>query len=94
VTLQWATVGELRPNEVYYITVEDVTCGCALVKTYTTLETKLIVPLELRPTETSPHIFRWNVNTARQRNVGENTPPVFEPSGVSSPDRYFSWVGP
>lgn len=93
-TLQWAAVGELRPDEFYYVTVEDVTCGCALIKNYATLDNKFIVPAEMRPNDSTPHLFRWNVTTVRQLNLGEAAPPMYEPAGASSPNRGFIWAGP
>jgi LysM repeat protein len=94
ITLQWAAVGQLHPAEFYYVTIEDVSCGCAQVKSYAMLENKFIVPVEMRPTEAAPHLFRWNVTTVRQRNFGANTPPVYDAAGAVSPNRGFIWAGP
>lgn len=92
ITLQWTSVGELRVGEFYYVTVEDVTCGCARSEQFATLETKYIVPDALRPTETS--LFRWTVTTVRQRNFGETGNPIYDSAGATSPNRYFIWNSP
>lgn len=94
ITLQWTSVGELRVGEFYYVTVEDVTCACAKIEQFATLETKYIVPESLRPTETEPHLFRWTVTTVRQRNFGETGNPVYDSAGATSPNRYFIWNSP
>lgn len=94
ITLQWASVGELRPGEFYYVTVEDVTCGCAKIEQYATLETKHIIAESLRPTATQPHLFRWTVTTVRQRNFGETGNPIYDSAGATSPNRYFIWNSP
>jgi LysM repeat protein len=93
VTLQWASVGELQPNESYYVVVEDVTCRCArFYKQYVT-ETKLIVPQDYRPNEAAPHLFRWNVTTVRQTNAGAPGQPIYDPAGATSTDSDFIWSG-
>ncbi len=91
VTLQWVSVGELRPGEFYYVTVEDVTCQCARVQSWTATETKFILPAEFRPTDAAPHLFRWNVGTVRQRSGAEGGQPVYDPAGAPSSDRGFIW---
>ncbi len=93
VTLQWASVGELRPGEFYYVTVEDVTCNCAHVQSWPTTETKLIIPADFRPTDAEPHIFRWNVGTVRQRGGADGGQPAYDPAGATSSNRDFIWPG-
>ncbi|MGH2524200.1 MAG: LysM peptidoglycan-binding domain-containing protein, partial [Anaerolineales bacterium] len=53
VTLQWASVGELRTGEFYMVVIEDITCACGNIEKLTTSETKLIVPPELRAADGS-----------------------------------------
>jgi LysM repeat protein len=93
VTLQWASVGELQPNEAYSVVVEDVTCRCARFYKQTVTETKLIVPEDYRPTEAAPHLFRWSVTTVRQENPGAAGQPVYDPAGATSADSDFIWAG-
>lgn len=92
VTLQWASVGSLRPDEYYYVEVEDVTCNCAGFHRQATTETRLIVPTALRPADGSVHIYRWTVTTVRRRPDTEAAP-VYDPAGLTSPHRVFSWSG-
>jgi LysM repeat protein len=92
VTLQWTSVGTLRPNEYYYVEVEDVTCNCAAVRPHATTETKWIVPEDFRPTDGAVHIYRWTVTTVRQRPDTE-AQPVYDPAGATSAHRVFSWGG-
>jgi LysM repeat protein len=92
VTLQWTSVGTLRPDEYYYVEVEDVTCNCAAFRRQATIETKWILPDDFRPTDGSIHIYRWTITTVRQRPETEAAP-VYDPAGTTSPHRVFSWTG-
>jgi LysM repeat protein len=93
VTLQWATVDILRENEVYFITVVDATCNCARELRVTTTANRLIVPVDLRPAEPLPHVFRWTVVVARQTGVDSRGQAIFEPAGATSLERTFTWTG-
>ena len=66
ITLQWASVGELRENEAYAVTIEDVTEGNARKLVEYVKDTKFIVPESFRPTSTTPHVFRWSILPVRQ----------------------------
>jgi hypothetical protein len=91
--LQWAAVGELRPNEAYAVTVEDVTAGSTIVEYVT--DTKYILPDEARPADNIPHIFRWSILPVRQIGSDqESGKPVWEPAGEVSAQRVFSWFVP
>jgi LysM repeat protein/ribosomal protein L40E len=93
VTLQWASIGTLRENEAYQVTVLDVTSsqGRRLVEYVT--DTKFIVPTSFRPNDNLPHVIRWWVTTVRQNGVDEQGQPVYESAGTASEERVFSWVG-
>jgi LysM repeat protein/ribosomal protein L40E len=93
VTLQWASIGTLRDNERYQITVEDVTTGQGPRVTDYVSDTKYIVPTSMRPSDNLAHIFRWWVTTARQTGVDEQGQPIWESAGAISEKRVFSWVG-
>ncbi len=54
VTLQWASVGVLRENEAYAVTVEDVTEGQGRKIVEYVTDTKLIVPSTFRPNDRHP----------------------------------------
>jgi LysM repeat protein len=91
ITLQWASVGELRQNESYAVTIEDVTAGTKKVDYVT--DTKYIVPVDLRPTDAAPHSFRWSILPVRQVGSAKDTgQPVWEPAGSVSAQRVFSWI--
>ncbi len=94
ITLQWASVGELRDNEAYAVTIEDVTEGNARRLVEYVKENKLIVPQSFRPTSTTPHVFRWSVLVVRQTGTDKDTGnPIWEPAGAVSAQRVFSWIG-
>jgi LysM repeat protein len=94
ITLQWAAVAQLRPDEYYQVTVEDVTEGSGtrrLVEVVT--DTKYIVPLSFRPVETVPHILRWWVTTVRQTGSNDAGDPIYVAAGAISIRRDFTWSG-
>lgn len=91
ITLQWASVGEMRQNEAYAVTIEDVTLGTKRVDYVT--DTKYSLPAEIRPTDGTPHTFRWSVLPVRQIGSSKDTgQPVWEPAGSVSTQRVFSWL--
>lgn len=92
VTLQWASVGTLRNNESYGVTLEDVTAGQGKQVSYVP-DTKFIVPASLRPSGNSPHVFRWWVITVRQVGTDKEGNPLWEVAGASSAPRDFVWSG-
>lgn len=96
VTLQWASIGTLRDNEAYQVTVEDTTAinqGVSLRITEYVTDTKFIIPTSFRPTDNQAHVIRWWVTTVRQTGVDEQGQPVYESAGAVSVERVFSWVG-
>ncbi len=93
ITLQWSSVGTLRENEVYAITVEDVTSGGEKKVVEYTNETKFIVPVELRPMDNRPHVFRWWVVTVRQTDTTDDGQAVYTVYGQISDLRVFAWSG-
>lgn len=94
ITLQWASVGELRQNEAYAVTVIDITDGNQRKLVEYVTDTKFIVPESFRPAATNPHIFYWTVLPVRQTGTDKETGlPVWEPAGDVSAQRSFSWTG-
>jgi len=91
ISLQWASVGTLRENEAYAITVEDVTGGEGRKIVQYVTDTKYIVPASFRPNDTIPHIIRWTVVAVRQTKTGTDGQPVYEPAGSVSTPRTFIW---
>ena len=93
ITLQWASVGELRANEAYAVTVEDLTAGEGRKIVEYVTDTKFIIPDELRPAAGTPHIFRWTVLPVRQIGTDKDSGnPIWEPGGPVSIIRTFSWT--
>jgi hypothetical protein len=93
VTLQWSSIGTLRDNEAYQITIEDVTSGQGLHRTDYVTDTKYIVPASFRPNDNLAHVIRWWVTTVRQNGVDEQGQPIYDSAGAVSEKRVFSWTG-
>jgi len=92
ITLQWAAVADLRENELYRVTVEDLTAGNGRILVEYVRETRFILPTSFRPTDTTPHIIQWSVSVARLINSGASNP-IYEEAGFLSEKRVFSWIG-
>jgi LysM repeat protein len=93
ITLQWASVGALRDNESYVITIEDVTEGAGRRLVDYVTDTKYIIPTSFRPKDNVPHIFRWWISTVRQTGSDDQGQPVWASGGALSLQRVFSWQG-
>lgn len=93
VTLQWASIGTLRENEAYQVTVEDVTEGQGRRTTEYVTDTKFIVPTNFRPKDNLAHIMRWWVVSVRQTGTDEQGEPIYDTAGATSEKRTFSWMG-
>lgn len=93
VTLQWSSIGTLRDNEAYQITIEDVTSGQGRRFTEYVTDTKFIVPTSFRPNDNLAHVIRWWVTTVRQNGVDEQGQPIYDSAGAISEKRVFTWVG-
>lgn len=93
VTLQWASVGTLRENEAYEVTIIDVTEGEGRKLVSYVTDTKFIVPASFRPNDAAPHVLRWTVVAVRQVDTDDEGRPVYEPGGAISVPRAFTWSG-
>jgi len=93
VILQWASVGSLRDNERYQITIEDVTGGTGRKLTQYVTDTKFIVPVTFRPQDNSSHIMRWWVLAVRQTSTDDQGNPIWSTAGAASAMRVFGWSG-
>ncbi len=94
VTLQWASVGQLRENEYYQVVVEDITDGTGTRRIVTYVrDTKYIVPVSMRPVEALPHVLRWWVTTVRQTGTNPAGNPIYTSAGTTSIRRDFTWSG-
>jgi LysM repeat protein len=92
ITLQWASVGTLRDNEAYAVTIIDVTAGTGEKLIDYVNDTKYIIPNNLRPNDNVPHVFRWWVGVVRQVGTDEDGNPLWEDAGAMSVIRDFSWT--
>ncbi len=91
VTLQWASVGTLRQNEAYAVSVEDITEGKGRRLTEYVTDTKFIVPASFRPTDNTPHVLRWFVVPVRQVGTSSDGKPIYDTAGAPSASRTFVW---
>ncbi len=90
ITLQWASVGTLRQNESYAVSIEDITVGSERRVEYVN-DTKFIVPVSMRPVDSNPHVLRWTVVAVRQVGSTDDGQPIYEPAGAVSVGRVFIW---
>jgi len=93
IILQWASLGTLRDNESYQVTVEDVTDPEGRRLTEYVTDTKFIVPSSFRPKDNTPHVFRWWVTVVRQNGSDDQGQPIWVSGGEKSAQRVFSWQG-
>lgn len=93
INLQWASVGSLSENESYRVTIEDLTAGQGPTLIDQVTDTKYIVPVTIRPTDRSAHVFSWYVEAVRITGSDENGNPIWSTAGAASTPRYFSWTG-
>ena len=90
VTLQWASVAELYPNELYRVVVKDLTSTDERSLVEYVNDTKFILPSSFRPTDATPHIIQWTVSIARRIN-DDPANPIYEEAGAQSEPRVFIW---
>lgn len=93
VTLQWSSVGSLRNNELYQVTIIDVTGGQNERVIDEVIDTKFSVPIAFRPSDGQPHVFRWFVVPVAQIGVDSEGLPVYDQGGAVSESRVFTWSG-
>lgn len=91
ITLQWASVGTLRPNEAYAVTMEDLTEGEGRKVVEYVTDTKLIVPSDFLKSDRIPHVIRWWVVPVRQVGTDNDGNPIWSPAGAVSALRVFTW---
>jgi hypothetical protein len=91
IALQWGSVGELRDNEYYQVTVIDLTGGQNEQYVTEVKDTRLIVPESLRPNDNTPHAYEWFLVPVAQIGVSENGDPIYQPGGPVSEHQIFIW---
>lgn len=92
-TLQWASVGTLRGNELYQITIVDLTDPSQRRLTDYATDTKYNVPSTFRPNDNMPHVMKWWITVVRQSGNDSAGKPVYDSAGAVSEQRAFSWIG-
>jgi LysM repeat protein len=93
IALQWAAVATLRENESYQITIEDVSAGESNRFVGYAADTRFLVPISLRPTDSSVHVYRWSVSVVRQAGTTDAGKPIYISAGATSDRRVFAWGG-
>lgn len=93
VTLQWASIGDLRTNEAYLVIVEDITEGLGRKLNDYVTDTKFIVPVSFRPQDNQPHLISWQVVSVRQTGTDDQGKTIWSQAGTPSQLRYFIWSG-
>ena len=93
ITLQWSSVGTLRGNEYYQVTVTDITGGQNRHIVDEVKDTSYIVPVSFRPADGKPHVFNWSVVPVAQIGVDADGLPVYVNGGPASQLRVFTWSG-
>ena len=93
ITLQWASIGTLRDNESYQVTVEDVTAGTGRKLIAYMTDTKYIVPVSFRPQDIVSHVLVWSVVSVRQTGTDDQGIPIWTSAGAASLPRTFTWTG-
>ncbi len=93
VTLQWASVADLYPNELYRVVVKDLTSTDERSLVEYVSDTKFILPASFRPDDDIPHIIQWTVSIARVIN-NDPANPIYEEAGAQSVPRVFIWSSP
>ncbi|MBS60384.1 MAG: hypothetical protein CL606_03630 [Anaerolineaceae bacterium] len=93
VSLQWTSIVNLREDEVYLVTVQDVTSNRPKRIEDSTVSTRYIINVDMKPAEAAPHVYKWSVVTARQTGVSSDGRPLYQPAGAASEERTFTWTG-
>jgi LysM repeat protein len=93
IALQWAAVASLRDNEEYQVTIVDISSGSGDKILNYVKDTRFIVPVSLRPTDGSTHIYRWSVNVVRISGTTDAGNPIYISAGAMSDTRVFGWGG-
>jgi len=82
--LQWISVGMLRPDEVYFVEISDVTAGT--VYSGVTSTTAYMLPESLIPSDGQVHIIQWRVAVAARTSDG-----AYVIVGAPGSIRTFTW---
>lgn len=83
-TLQWTSIGILRPDEVYLVNIVDRTDEDQQV--FATDATAYTLPTQLIPTDGVDHAMEWRVTVGRDNGDG-----TFTPIGGTGDLHTFTW---
>jgi LysM repeat protein len=91
ILLQWASIGILRDDEWYQLTLSQPSGG-VISTTVRTRATAWRVPVNLMPAlDTDVDVFQWHVQIVQEaRNA--NDEPIYETAGAPSTVRTFAWL--
>lgn len=92
ISLQWASVGALRENEAYAVTIEDITEGEGRKLVDYVTDSKFNVPTTFLVNDSLPHVVRWWVTPVRQTGTDDDGNPIWESAGAVSNTRVFTWI--
>jgi LysM repeat protein len=93
IALQWAAIGGMLKNELYAVTIEDLTEGQGKKLVDYTEDTKYNIPVTFRPAGNTPHVIRWWVQPVRPSGTTNTGDTIWIPAGAQSPPRVFAWSG-
>lgn len=93
INLQWAAIGGLLSNELYAVTIEDLTEGQGKKLVDYTEDTNYNIPTSFRPADNTPHIIRWWVQPVRPSGTTDAGETIWVPAGSQSTPRVFTWSG-
>jgi LysM repeat protein len=93
IALQWASIGNLRENEEYQVTIVDISKGNGEKTVLYVKDSRVLVPAELKPTDGSIHIFSWSVTVVRKTGTTDGGKSVYVSAGATSERRVFGWGG-
>lgn len=93
IVLQWVAPAELRENEFFLLTVIDSTDGGTLVLELTLKDTRYILPADLQPEGSTPHIYAWKVSVVARIGEDGQGNPLYRSAATDSETLYFAWEG-
>jgi len=56
-------------------------------------DTRYIIPVTFRPTDSMPHVIRWNIQPVRQTGTDAEGKPIWQTAGALGTPMVFSWSG-
>jgi LysM repeat protein len=91
--LQWAAVKNLTEEEWYMVELTDLTNVDSHPRRGFTRQTSFRIPSSWRPVTPESHLMRWRVTIVRVSGQRADGTFIYEFSGQSSQDAFFTWLG-